>query len=458
MSYYPAPNNNNNSSNVFNEKDWISNNEIDNENNGNIDLSEYVSKTKQETLVYPLHLNQLHFQDGSIQSTAFESNLKTDISNNKYKLSEISYDGVKTEIQNLNTNSLTFGTNTTTQTQPFTNSDKTQIYTNQGNIINNTNNINAINEFFDGNGNIKLVGNSSYVRFTSSSGNTTHRIGRLNNHLNLENNIADKNISLTTTGTGKILLNSIDVLSQINTNINNITSNLTQINTNSNNVASNLIQINTNKNNITTNSNNIASNLSQINTNSNNINQNLNKINQNTTAISNIITKPQIYIINLNQSQITNLPTPIPKETSHWSDKRTNLGLLLNGLGCPYFNPITGEYQFAGASPTMEINYSINFDIKYGRIIQYKYELRNLLISNTDIEHNTTTNLVKYKYAGNMGTSDAEITLVSPTYIIHLPSDLETNVYGLFLDALNQFNSSNYTPSLSMTMNVKFYN
>ena len=87
-------------------------------------------------------------------------------------------------------------------------------------------------------------------------------------------------------------------LGKINTNKNNISSNLGKINTNENNISSNSEQINTNKNNISTNSGRIitnksaiSTNLEQISTNKNNISSNLGKINTNENNISSNLSK-----------------------------------------------------------------------------------------------------------------------------------------------------------------------
>ena len=145
--YYPET--------LFNKEEILTTaEELENyeQENGTLD---YFVKKNGDIMNGKLKLPILEFSDNTIQNTAFDQDIQDDIIDdvleNTVKLTNINYNGVNTEIQNLNTNSLTFG-GTTTQTQPFTDIDKTQIYINQGNItLHNTriNNLENKNEFTD---------------------------------------------------------------------------------------------------------------------------------------------------------------------------------------------------------------------------------------------------------------------------------------------------------------------
>jgi len=134
MSIYPATNP---TSNVFNETDWnqIGTNESNN-NESNFNGEDYVSKTKSETLIYPLNVNNLQFtSDNSTQNTAFTSNYKTKIDTNETNIASHN-----TRISSLE------GQN------EFTNIDKNKIYQNEGNIILQDTRISSLegqNEFTD---------------------------------------------------------------------------------------------------------------------------------------------------------------------------------------------------------------------------------------------------------------------------------------------------------------------
>ena len=160
-------------------------------------------------------------------------------------------------------------------------------------ILNNTN-----TSDLDTNKNIMLVKDNFYVTFNNNYDKIKkilylfrvyrHGAGNFNLELINENfvNITylDKNdISL------KIDTNKNDIssnLSKIGDNENNISSNLSKIGDNENNISSNLSKINNNSSDISsnlgkidTNKNNISTNLININTNEDNISYNLNEIN-----------------------------------------------------------------------------------------------------------------------------------------------------------------------------------
>jgi hypothetical protein len=131
MSYYPIPQ----KSNIFNENDYTNNeddNNEDNENIDNVDLVNYVSKLKTETLTHPLNISQLNFSNGS-QTKAFTNEKNNDIINNKEKTSNISKLTHFTFISDLKVDSIQFMS--AQQNQPYTNNDKNKIYENDGNIL-----------------------------------------------------------------------------------------------------------------------------------------------------------------------------------------------------------------------------------------------------------------------------------------------------------------------------------
>lgn len=132
MSFYPAPN----YSNVFNDNDFTNTNDLNEENVENIEnLNNYVSKLKEENLIYPLTVNSLKFS-GEVQEKAFTNLKDQNINNLTIKTSGITYNGVNTNtnITNLEVNEINFVGSIDKQNYPFTNNDKTQIYTNQGKL------------------------------------------------------------------------------------------------------------------------------------------------------------------------------------------------------------------------------------------------------------------------------------------------------------------------------------
>ena len=121
----------------------------------------------------------------------------------------------------------------------------------------------------------------------------------------------------------------LEGLSKIDTNENDISSNLLKINNNSSTISTNFKQINRNTGNIANNSNeintntgNILNNLNQINTNTGNIANNLNQINTNTGDISNNLNQ-----INTNTGNISNNLNQINTNTG---DISTNLKKIDN--------------------------------------------------------------------------------------------------------------------------------
>jgi hypothetical protein len=128
MSYIPIPTNPNSS--IFNENNWNSN-EPETTDNNDIDLSDYVSKNKAETLTYPLTLSQINFSDGS-QEIAFKELYKDNIISNTDKLQEITKLTDYTFIDNLKVDDIQFMD--AKQNQAFTDNHKSQIYANEGNI------------------------------------------------------------------------------------------------------------------------------------------------------------------------------------------------------------------------------------------------------------------------------------------------------------------------------------
>ena len=201
-----------------------------------------------------------------------------------------------------------------------------RIFDDQNNLLHKKilNKTNTSDLYFDKN--IMLIKDNFYVTFKNNYNKIKiildlfrvyrHGTGNFNLELINENfvNITylDKNdISL------KIDSNKDDIvsnLSKINTNEGNISTNLGKINTNEGNISTNLGKINTNEGNISTNlvkintnEGNISTNLGKINTNKNNISSNLIKINSNEDDILYNLNEIDYLKNNMSKSYLKNI-------------------------------------------------------------------------------------------------------------------------------------------------------
>ena len=228
-----------------------------------------------------------------------------------------------------------------------------QVYDDKNNLLHKKilNKTNASDLDFDKN--VMLVKDNFYVIFNNNYNKITillylfrvYRHGAGNFNLELIN---ENFVNIT-------YLDKNDISLKIDTNKNNISSNLSEISNNKNDIASNLSKINNN-------SSDISSNLSKINNNSSDISSNLSKINNNSSDISSNLSK-----INNNSSDIS---SNLSKINNNSSDISTNLIKINSNENDILYN-------------LNEINY-----IKNNKSTQYLKNVYNILIydSKTQID------------------------------------------------------------------------
>lgn len=184
MSFYPA----NEIGNVFNADDFISSDEIIEDQNGStndVNLNEYVKKTGS-IMSGTLQVPQLIINNAN--SLAYTTSEKAKLDDNTNKLQNITKTATHTEISNLKCADIQF-TNAK-QNQAFTDADKTQIYNNQGSIITNASNI------------------------TSNSGNITSNSANIvanSNSITANTNSITANTNAITANTNDIATNTNDI-------------------------------------------------------------------------------------------------------------------------------------------------------------------------------------------------------------------------------------------------------
>ena len=314
MSIYPKYD----SSNIFNNDDIKSPEELNNNNSNNdsdFDHSLYINRHGDQ-MSGELEIQTLKFNDDSIQSKAFSDEDKTNINNNKDKLINISASTTETIIPYITTDRILL--RDINGDQNLTSIDKIKIYENAGNIILNTNKLlNVTNDSttFIVNSYLKcnklLINNEIQNQcFTDSDHEKINHFNTTDPTFYIYTN-NNRNL-LIHPGSGYIHLYS-DTIYIGNANgsskisMNGAIQNYAFTDNDRN-------QIETNKNNVSSNSNNILSNSNNIITNLNSINQNSNDIIDNSNRISNIETN--IVLINelpistdINNNFIINTPT-----------------------------------------------------------------------------------------------------------------------------------------------------
>ena len=258
MSIYPKFD----SSNVFNNNDIKSPEELNNNNNTDteFDHSLYINR-KGDYMIGELEIQTLKFTDNSIQSKAFTDEDETNINDNKDKLINISSSNTETIIPNITTDRIFL--RDINGDQSLSSIDKIKIYENAGNIILNSNkllNFNFVNNttYLYNTRSLHLSKNNiSYCDIGALAGGYDLYINSLNNNNIVLNpstgyvQIWSEHLYIGNTLNGKIHIgggiqnyaftdNNKD---QIETNKNNITINSNSINQNANDIIDNSSRI-----------------------------------------------------------------------------------------------------------------------------------------------------------------------------------------------------------------------
>lgn len=184
MSIYPKPLN---ETNYFNPDDYITENEVNENNDISINHDIYLKKIGG-TMTGNLNVPKIVFNsDNTEQETAFTSTIKTDINNNKEKTNLITIEGDAMVIDKLKVKNILFvddAYSTTPQINNFTNANRLQINTNTtaiSNIQNKILGVNYINESLylnsDLTTNNNLIHTDSYGIKLNRNGNYIGKIG-----------------------------------------------------------------------------------------------------------------------------------------------------------------------------------------------------------------------------------------------------------------------------------------
>ena len=264
--------------------------------------------------------------------------------------------------------------------------------------------------------NIMLIKDNFYVTFKNNYNKIkiildlfrVYRHGTGNFNLELINdnfvNISylDKNdISL------KIDSNKDDIatnLSKINTNEGNISTNLSKINTNEENISTNLSKINTNEENISTNlgkinsnEGNISTNLIKINSNEGNISTNLIKINSNEDDILYNSTEIDYLKNNMSKSYLKNIYNIL------FYESKTQIDFRSNSFYEKVFNVNSKQNDFIEMYFKIDLQYD---DISERNYVKSIYQLFDENDNSLYIKSITNSN---YKYFSNRVIVDENI-------------------------------------------------
>ena len=257
-----------------------------------------------------------------------------------------------------------------------------------------------------GNFNLELI-NDSFVNITYLDKNDIS--------LKIDSNKDDiaSNLSKINTNEGNISTN----LGKINTNEGNISTNLGKINTNEGNISTNLGKINTNEGNISTNlgkintnEGNISTNLGKINTNEGNISTNLIKINSNEDDILYNLNEIDYLKNNMSKSYLKNIynisfyesKTQIDFRSDSFYEKVFDVNSKQNDFIEIYFK-IDLQYEDISERSYVKTIYQL-FDendnslyIKSVTNSNYNY-FQNRIIIDENIFYNFTNSIKKLKF------------------------------------------------------------